>query len=139
MFWLRIRCTSILVYLCIRIDRLWSLHSSQYPSNPSAVLYKKVITRVLSFTFVLHLDHFSTLLKVSRYRTFNAKQRIAKMGVVRKMLFALQTNWYSQDMIPNLISALQCVAQSWFSADDTIKPIVSFLAANLHEGSGPLR
>ncbi|KAI5118373.1 hypothetical protein M0805_008701 [Coniferiporia weirii] len=82
-----------------------------------------------------HLEHFQTLLKTSKYRNFNARQRIAKYGTIRKMLFVLQTDWYPQDMIVQLVSALRCVAQSCFTADDTIKPIVSYLAANLHEDS----
>ncbi|KAL5513687.1 BPH1 [Sanghuangporus vaninii] len=81
----------------------------------------------------MHLDHFSTLLNISKFRSFNAKQRIGKFGVVRKMLFALQTNWYTTDMAMNLVSALKFVAQACFSADGAIKPVVSFLAANLHE------
>ena len=82
----------------------------------------------------MHLDHFSMLLVSSKYRSFNATQRVGKFGVVRKMLFALQTKWYSTDVITDLVSALRCVAQACLSSDGTIKPIVSFLAANLHEG-----
>ena len=82
----------------------------------------------------MHLDHFTTLLKTSKYRSFNAKQRIAKFGVVRRMLFVMQTNWYSSDMVPAFVSALKCVSQACFSPNETIKPLVSFLAASLHEG-----
>lgn len=82
----------------------------------------------------MHLEHFATLLKASKHHAFNAKQRIAKFGVIRKMIFVLQTNWYSPDMIAPFVSALKCVAQVCFSPEDTIKPLVSFLAANLHEG-----
>lgn len=32
-----------------------------------------------------HLDHFTILLHVSRFKKFNTKQRIAKMGLVRKV------------------------------------------------------
>ncbi|EJC99617.1 beach-domain-containing protein [Fomitiporia mediterranea MF3/22] len=81
----------------------------------------------------MHLEHFATLLRTSKHRSFNAKQRIAKFGVVRRLLFVLHTNWYSAEMDAFLVSALKCVAQACFSAEDTIKPIVSFLAANLHE------
>lgn len=80
------------------------------------------------------LEHFSTLLITSKFRLFNAKQRIAKLGVVRKILFALQTNWFSTpELLEQLISALKIVSQACFIADETIKPIVSYLAANLHE------
>ncbi|TDL19109.1 beach-domain-containing protein [Rickenella mellea] len=82
-----------------------------------------------------HLDHFATLLKTSRYKAFNARQRIAKFGVVRKLLFVLQTAWYAQDVVRDVVAALKTVALACFSADETIKPMVSYLAANLHDES----
>lgn len=42
--------------------------------------------------------------------------------------------WYPEEMIGDLIGALKVVAQTHFSTDETIKPLVSYLAANLHEG-----
>ncbi|KAH9925795.1 beach-domain-containing protein [Fomitopsis serialis] len=81
----------------------------------------------------LHLEHFHTLLQTSKYKRFNVKNRFAKMGVVRKLLFVMQTSLYSYDMYPQLLEALKIVAQVHFTADDAIKPIVSYLAANLHE------
>jgi hypothetical protein len=87
----------------------------------------------------VHLEHFTTLLQTSRFKRFNIKQRFAKLGLVRKLLFALQTEWYSHDMIPFVVTALKVAAQANFSADDAIKPIISYLAANLHEGMSHLR
>lgn len=81
----------------------------------------------------LHLAHFRTLLQTSKYKRFNTRQRIAKMTVVRKLLFVLQTSLYQFEVLPALIEAIKVVAQAHFSADDAIKPIVSYLAANLHE------
>ncbi|KZT70568.1 beach-domain-containing protein [Daedalea quercina L-15889] len=81
----------------------------------------------------LHLEHFSTLLLTSKYKRFNVKHRFAKMGVARKLLFVMQTSLYSYDMFPLLLDALKVVAQVQFTANDAIKPIVSYLAANLHE------
>ncbi|KAK7042535.1 hypothetical protein R3P38DRAFT_3448691 [Favolaschia claudopus] len=81
----------------------------------------------------VHLEHFKTLLISSRYRKFNVKQRFAKLGLVRKLLFALQTNWYQPEVVPYVIEALAAAAQAHFTKDDAIKPIVSYLAANLHE------
>lgn len=82
----------------------------------------------------VHLEHFTTLLQTSRFKKFNIKQRFAKLGLVRKLLFVLQTEWYSHDTIPLIVGALKVAAQAKFSADDAIKPIISYLAANLHEG-----
>ncbi|KAH9896772.1 beach-domain-containing protein [Cubamyces lactineus] len=84
---------------------------------------------------LVHLEHFSTLLDSSRHKRFNVKQRMGKMGVVRKLLFVLQTDWYNQDMLPFLLDALRIVAEANFSIDEAIRPIVSYLAANLHETS----
>jgi hypothetical protein len=85
----------------------------------------------------VHLEHFTTVLQTSRYRKFNSRQRFAKMGLVRKLLFVLQTDWYHHDTIPHVMDALKAAMQAHFSQDDTIKPIVSYLAANLHEGLYP--
>ncbi|RDB25611.1 Beige 1 [Hypsizygus marmoreus] len=41
----------------------------------------------------VYLEHFITVLQTSRYRKFNSRQRFAKMGLVRKLLFVLQTDW----------------------------------------------
>lgn len=80
-----------------------------------------------------HLEHFTTLLQTSKYKTFNMKQRLSSMGLVRKLLFALQADWYSQDILVYLLEALNLAAKARFDKDDTIKPIVSYLAANLPE------
>ena len=65
------------------------------------------------------------------------KQRMAKMGLVQKFLFALQAEWYPQETLPYALEALKVTSQANFTKDDTIKPLVSHLAANLHEGSFP--
>jgi hypothetical protein len=80
-----------------------------------------------------HLEHFVTLLQTSRYKRFNLRQRIAKFGLVRNFLFVLQTNMYQHDVIPYLMNALRVTASQNFSVEDSIKPIVAYLAANLHE------
>ena len=64
---------------------------------------------------------------------FNTKQRLSSMGLVRKLLFALQSDWYSQDILVPLLEALEVAARANFDKDDTVKPMVSYLAANLPE------
>ena len=80
-----------------------------------------------------HFEHFTTLLQTSKYKMFNTKQRISSMGLVPKLLFALQADWYSQDVLVPLLEALKVAAIASFDKDDTIKPMVSYLAANLPE------
>ena len=82
----------------------------------------------------VHLDQFTTLVQTSRFKRFNVRQRMSKMGILRKLLFALQTDWYHHDTVPLVVEALKTMAQAHFTKDDTIKPIVSYLAANLQEG-----
>jgi hypothetical protein len=97
-----------------------------------------------------HLEHFRTLLETSRYSRFNARQRVvvvpasgkpgpgspAGLGLVRRLLFALQQpDWYRIDMVPFVVNTLRVAAKAHFSKDDAIKPIISYLAANLHDGS----
>ncbi|KAF6760566.1 hypothetical protein DFP72DRAFT_988225 [Ephemerocybe angulata] len=82
---------------------------------------------------LVYLEHFVTLLKTSRYKTFNAKQRLSKMNLVRKLLFALQADWYHGEMLHTFMEVLQVASEMIFSKEETIKPLVSYLAANLHE------
>lgn len=46
----------------------------------------------------------------------------------------IQTDWYHPDCLPFLIDALRSGARALWTKDDTIKPLVSYLAANLQEG-----
>jgi hypothetical protein len=80
-----------------------------------------------------HFEHFTTLLQTSKYKIFNMKQRLSSMGLVHKLLFVLQADWYSQDVLVPLLEALKVAARASFDKDDTIKPMVSYLAANLSE------
>lgn len=81
-----------------------------------------------------HLDHFTILLETSKFKRFNLKQRFAKLSLVRKLLFVLQTDTYTYEMVPKLTQTLAMYLRHHFSADTSIKPVVSYLAANLHEG-----
>jgi len=67
------------------------------------------------------------------------------MNLTRKILFALQADWYTHprsltlqsiDKPPiwmGLIQLLKASALAHWDKDDTIKPLASFLAANLAE------
>jgi hypothetical protein len=81
-----------------------------------------------------HLEHFAFLLRSSRYRKFNIKMRLSKLGIVRKLLFAIQATWYPQESIPFVVNTLVLVAQSSFTAEEVFKPIISYIAASLAEG-----
>ena len=81
-----------------------------------------------------HLEHFTILVQTSRYKRFNIKQRYHKMGIVRKFLFVLQTDIYQPDFLPPLTDALRSIVEAHFSPDETIKPILSMIAANVHAG-----
>ncbi|KAI0317827.1 beach-domain-containing protein [Amylostereum chailletii] len=83
----------------------------------------------------LHLEHFSTLIILSRYKRFNVKQRLSNVGLTRQLLFVWQTSWYSPEALPYLLEALKSVMEAIFTLDDTIKPVLSYLAANLHDSS----
>ncbi|KAJ3925756.1 MAG: hypothetical protein NXY57DRAFT_979389 [Lentinula lateritia] len=73
----------------------------------------------------VHLDHFLTLLESSRYRRF-------------------KTDWYSdvhgpdsqnpESTLPFLMDALKAGGKALWTNHVAIKPLVSYLAANLQEG-----
>ena len=54
-----------------------------------------------------HFEHFTTLLQTSKYKMFIMKQRVSSMDLVRKLLIALQEDWYSQDVLDPLLDALK--------------------------------
>ncbi|OCH84794.1 beach-domain-containing protein [Obba rivulosa] len=125
-------------------ETLFEFLGLDFRSPDHSTITNTVAYRVVALDFQLwsrtkaeiqrvHLEHFATLLELSKYKHFNVKQRIAKMGVVRKLLFVLQTAWYPYEMLPFLIDAMRVVASAHFTADDAIKPIISYLAANLHD------
>lgn len=147
--------------------------SSATSSKPKLKLpgYKKQIQRA-------HLEQFTTLLETSRYRAFNWKVGLGEgssskkdknhgtsalggshgvghgVGLVRRILFALQMGWYSanntpdlkgnapddsegedEDMTQHLVDALGAAlrAPGGFGKED-IKAVIAYLAANLHMG-----
>jgi hypothetical protein len=96
----------------------------------NVVAYRAI---ALDFGQRTHLEHFTILLQTSKYRSINMKQGLSSMGLVRKLLFALQADWYSQDILVSLLEALKVATKANFDKDDTIKPMISYLAANLPE------
>ncbi|RXW16665.1 hypothetical protein EST38_g9189, partial [Candolleomyces aberdarensis] len=126
-------------------EMLFEFLGVNFSSSEHSTVVNVVGYRVIALDFDLwsrakkeiqqvYLDHFVTLLRTSRYKTFNAKQRLSKMSVVRKLLFALQADWYHGELVNNLMEVLNVTVEMMFSKEDTIKPLVSYLAANLHEG-----
>ncbi|KAH7092832.1 beach-domain-containing protein [Auriculariales sp. MPI-PUGE-AT-0066] len=103
----------------------------------NAIVYEFVVldmhiwSRTRKEVQTAHLDHFGVLLRDSDFARFNARQRMAKFNLVRKLLYVLQTDWYANDVVPHLIDAIRVVAEQNFSTDGAIKPMVSYLAANL--------
>ncbi|KXN83156.1 hypothetical protein AN958_01769 [Leucoagaricus sp. SymC.cos] len=80
----------------------------------------------------VYFEHFTTLLETSRYKSFNITQKLSKLNLVRKLLFVLQTDWFSAEMTDKLIETLGVICRADFTRDGVIKPLVSYLAANLH-------
>ncbi|KAJ7454045.1 beach-domain-containing protein [Mycena galericulata] len=118
----------------------FNFRSPEHSTVVNAVAYRAIAldfelwSRTRQEVQRVHLEHFTTLLIASRYKKFNVKQRFPKLGLVRKLLFALQTNWYQPEVVPHVIEALKSAALANFSKEEAIKPIVSYLAANLHGG-----
>ncbi|PIL27451.1 hypothetical protein GSI_10600 [Ganoderma sinense ZZ0214-1] len=119
-----------------------NFRSPDHSAITNAVAYRAIAldfqlwSRTREEIQLLHLEHFATLLDTSRHKRFNIKQRMGKMGIVRKLIFVLQTDWYPNEMLPFVLEALKVVAEANFSVDEAIRPIVSYLAANLQEPRG---
>ncbi|GJJ12773.1 hypothetical protein Clacol_007018 [Clathrus columnatus] len=109
-----------------------------------------------------HYKHFATLLQVSRYKRFNARQHLCKFGLVKKLLWVLQTRSSANepDIGRAIVSTLMVVldqgvfgsfssstvstiaegrqGQDSINGDkegDGIKPVIAYLSVNLHECS----
>jgi hypothetical protein len=81
----------------------------------------------------VHLEHFIDLTVSSRYKNFNVKQRLSGMGVARRFLFVWQTSFYKAETVPLFLKSFKAVMESSFLVEDTIKPVLSYLAAYLHD------
>ncbi|CDZ97004.1 Lysosomal trafficking regulator LYST and related BEACH and WD40 repeat proteins [Phaffia rhodozyma] len=85
---------------------------------------------------LVHLAHFRDLVRTSRFRRFNIRQRLfKKMALTRKLLFALRAEDYSETVAKVLIETLYVVADSHFSNEDTVKPLVAYLVSSLSPAS----
>ncbi|KIK26284.1 hypothetical protein PISMIDRAFT_271223 [Pisolithus microcarpus 441] len=78
-----------------------------------------------------HLEHFSFLLRASRHRRFNAKACLSKLGIVRRLVFALQSTWYPAETVSHLVNAIVVVMQGRFPANEVIKPVMSYISAHI--------
>lgn len=82
-------------------------------------------------------EHFSMLLGTSKFDRFNSKHRFGKKlhstGVLRQALFIFQTDLYLNEMVPLMVDAIAVLAKCNWSTESSIKPIISYLAAKLHQ------
>jgi hypothetical protein len=82
--------------------------------------------------------HFSMVLATSKFRRFNIKHRFEKklhnIGVFGQVLFIYQTDLYGDEMVAAMVEAIAVLAKCNWSPE-SIKPIVSYLAAKLHQPS----
>ena len=62
------------------------------------------------------------------------KQRLSGIGLTRRFLFVWQTSWYAAENLPFFLKSFKVVMESTFLAEETIKPVLSYLAAHLHDG-----
>ncbi|VDB88447.1 unnamed protein product [Peniophora sp. CBMAI 1063] len=127
-------------------ETLFELIGMNFRSPELSIVQNTVAYRAIALDFELwastreeiqrqHLEHFSILLLHSRYKRFNVRQRLGKVPLTRQLLFIWQTKWYPDDALPYVQHALKAVIEAMFTADETIKPLVSYLAANLHDTS----
>lgn len=80
----------------------------------------------------IHLEHFSILFRLSKNRRFNVK-RVARMQIVKKLLYGLRSQLYSEEMVPFVVAAVRACSLSCFS-ETTSRAISSYLASCLCHG-----
>ncbi|PWN39528.1 beach-domain-containing protein [Ceraceosorus guamensis] len=79
-----------------------------------------------------HLAHFAVLLRTSAHRRFNIK-RVAKMQIVRKLLYALRADHISATSLSAAMEALRAALLANFS-DASIRAITTYLGSQLCRG-----
>ncbi|KAL0063705.1 Beige protein-like 1 [Marasmius tenuissimus] len=125
-------------------ETLFEFMGISFRSPEQSAIVNPVAYRAIALDFELwaqtrneiqrvYLEHFRTLIVDSRHASFNNDQRLAKLGLVRRLLFVLQTDWYQHDSLPFVMDALRVAAEASFTKEEAIKPIVTYLAANLRE------
>ncbi|KAL4077210.1 hypothetical protein V8B97DRAFT_1866535 [Scleroderma yunnanense] len=123
-------------------ETLFEFLGLSFRSPDTSTVTNAVAYRVIALDFELwsttnpaiqrtHLEHFSFLLRASRYRRFNARVRLSKLGIARKLVFALQSTWYPAEMVPHIVNAIVALIQGHFPPNDIIKPVVSYISAHI--------
>lgn len=64
-------------------------------------LWSKASSEVVS----MYLQHFHHLVTTSKFSRFNNLRSFQKLGVVRKLLFALKSQWFPQSALPEVVGA----------------------------------
>jgi hypothetical protein len=82
----------------------------------------------------VHLEHFLDLVVTSRYKLFNVKQRLSGISLTRRFLFVWQISCYTGGNVPYFLKSFKAVMVASFNPEDTIKPVLSYIAAHLHDG-----
>ncbi|PWN49383.1 beach-domain-containing protein [Violaceomyces palustris] len=114
---------------------------SQHPEE--AALTNPFLYRIVMLDFDLwrrtskgmqqaHLQHFGLLLRTSRHRRFNVK-RVAKMQIVKKIVYALRSTSYPSDTLGMAVEALRAAVISSYN-EASIRAVTCYLASELCKG-----
>jgi hypothetical protein len=115
-----------------------SFHSQSTITNPIAYRFIALDFELWSRTRDeiqrVHLEHFIDLVVTSRYKHFNVKQRLSGISLTRRFLFVWQTSCYTGANVPYFLKSFKAVMVASFNPEDTIKPVLSYIGAHLHDG-----
>lgn len=78
---------------------------------------------------IAHLAHFTALLRTSKHRRFNIK-RVAKMQVVKRLLFHLNESTLSPQLVQPVLEVLRTLlVASW--SEPVLKTVMTYLSSRL--------
>lgn len=94
-----------------------SLPNPEVLTSSHAVVHNVAAYRALALDFELwskaspevvtmYLQHFHHLVTTSKFARFNTLRSFQKLSVVRKLLFALKSQCFSQGVLPDVVGKL---------------------------------
>ena len=79
----------------------------------------------------VYLQHFASLLTISKHSRYNALRTFQKAAMVKRLLYALRSGFYDASTTSMLVDTLSIALTARWSGEDAIKPTFSYLVSSL--------
>ena len=132
-----VNCTKIILsMLGVNMDKPETATVHNSAAYRSLGLEFEVWARASLGVVTLYLQHFEHLLTTSKHSRYNILRTFQKTAVVRKLLYALRSGLFDLSVVPVVVDTLKLILVARWSAEDSIKPVFSYLVSTLCQGLG---